>query len=109
MKGDQGVLEANGMKKSQIKYKLLLFDESELCFFLFLSPVYINVYFLKPNQIIKWSGLKRTYNLCRVKKAKLEINGSHIGNWQMRGKPQNFKESKLPKGLSAMVSYEKKT
>ena len=24
-------------------------------------------------------------------------------------KPQNFKESKLPKGLSAMVSYVKKT
>ena len=32
---------------------------------------------LKPNQIIKWSGLKITYNLCIVKEAKLEIRGSH--------------------------------
>ena len=59
-----------------------------------------NVYFFKPNQVLKWSGLKRTYNLCIVKKAKLEISGSPR-------KPQNFKESKLPKGLSVMVSCEK--
>ena len=60
------------------------------------------------------------YNLCIVKKAKLEISGSHreeIGKGGGLGalpppppqKPQNFKESKLPKGLSAMVSYVKKT
>ena len=57
------------------------------------------------------------YNLCIGKKAKLEISGSHryeIGKGGGLGgiapqRPQNFKESKLPKGLSAMVSYVKKT
>ena len=85
------MLEANGMKRSQIKWKLLLFDLSyffsfEASLFLFsfnramffiLSQIKKRVFFLKPNQIIKWSGLKRTYNLCIVKKAKLEISGSH--------------------------------
>ena len=77
-------------------------------------------YFLKPNQIIKWSGLKRTYNLCIhvVKKPKLEISGRHRYEAGKGGglgaslpqKPQNFKESKLPMGLSStMVSYVKKT
>ena len=39
MKGEEGVggggggLEANGMKRSQIKWKLLLFDESDFFFF----------------------------------------------------------------------------
>ena len=38
MKGEEGVWgaipsEANGMKRSQIKWKLLLFDESDFCFF----------------------------------------------------------------------------
>ena len=28
MKGEEGVWEANGMNRSQIKWKLLLFDES---------------------------------------------------------------------------------
>ena len=50
---------------------------------------------------------KRTYNLCIFKKAKLEIGkGGGLGAWPQR--PQNFKESKFPKGLSAMVSYVKK-
>ena len=35
MKGEE---EANGMKRSQIKWKLLLFDESD--FFFLLMPVY---------------------------------------------------------------------
>ena len=83
--------EDNGMKRSQIKWKLLLFDESDFfllrpVYFLFsfnramlfiLSQIKKHVFVLKPNQIIKWSGLKRTYNLCIVKKAKLEISGSH--------------------------------
>ena len=73
--------EANGMKRSQIKWKLLLFDESEVfsfeaslfLFFLFSSnramlfillQIKKRVFLFKPNQIIKWSGLKRTYNLC---------------------------------------------
>ena len=97
MKGEEGVWcasppEANGMKRSQIKWKLLLFDESDFFFllrpvcFLFsfnramlfiLSQIKKHVFFLKRNQIIKWSGLKRTYNLCIVKEAKLEISSSH--------------------------------
>ena len=84
--------EANGMERSQIKWKLLLFDESDFfllrpVYFLFcfnkamlfiLSQIKKHVFFV-PNQIIKWSGLKRTYNLCIVKEAKLEIHvsGSH--------------------------------
>ena len=60
--------EANGIKRSQIKWKLLLFDESDLFFDFFvfsLEPCYLfshklrNMYFLKPNQIIKWSGHKK--------------------------------------------------
>ena len=70
--------EANGMKRSQIKWKLLLFDETDFVFIL--RPVYFLlsfnramlfilsvikkcVFLLKPNQIIKWSG----YNLYIVK------------------------------------------
>ena len=37
MKGEEGPPEANGMKRSQIKWKLLLFDESD---FFLLRPVY---------------------------------------------------------------------
>ena len=95
MKGEEGVWglappEAYGMNISQIKWKLLLSDESEFFFsfqaslfliepcYFFLSQINQETYiFLKPNQIIKWSGLKRTYNLCIVKKANLEISGSH--------------------------------
>ena len=90
--GGGGSGNANGMKRSQIKWKLLLFDESD--FFFLLRPVYFLfsfnramlfilwqikkcVFFLIPHQIIKWSGLKRMYNLCIVKKAKFEISGSH--------------------------------
>ena len=93
MKGEEGVWGAlaNGMKRSQIKWKLLFFYESDLfsfeasLFFLFffnramsfiLSQIKKHVSF-KPNQIIKWSGLKRTYNLCIVKEANLEISGCH--------------------------------
>ena len=116
------------MKRSPIKWKLFLFDESDffsfeasLFFILFLHSHIVYslanqetcIFFKKSNQIIKCSGLKRMYNLCIVKKAKLEISGSH--RWEI-GKggglgalPQNFKESKHPKGLSAMVSYVKKT
>ena len=56
--------------------------------------------------------------LCIVKKAKLEISGSHrmemgkgggLGASPPTQNPKNFKESKLPKGLSAMVSYVNKT
>ena len=97
MKGEEGVWgpapppEANKMKRSQIKWKLLPFDESDFLFLL--RPVYYSfsfnramfillqikkhVFFFKPNQIIKWSGLLRTYNLCIVQKTKLEISGSH--------------------------------
>ena len=77
MKGKEGVWggasppEANRMKRSQIKWKLLLFDESDFLFllrpvyFLFsfniamfiLSQIKEHVFFFKPNQIIKWSGL----------------------------------------------------
>ena len=78
MKGEEGVggggaspPEANRMKRSQIKWKLLLFDESDFLFllrpvyFLFcfnramfiLSQIKKHVFFFKPNQIIKWSGL----------------------------------------------------
>ena len=54
------------------------------------------------------------YNLCIVKKATLEISGSHreeIGEGGGLGgiapqKPQNFKESKLPKGLSAICEKD---
>ena len=99
MKGEEGVWgealapppppEANGMER-QIKWKLLLFYESD---FFLLRPVYFlfslnramlfivsqikKRVFFKPNQIIKWSGLKRTCNLCIVKKAKLNISVSH--------------------------------
>ena len=74
--------------------------------------------FLKPNQIIKWSGNKKNYNLCIVLKPFLEINGSHIYGISKGGglggglapqKPRNFKESILPEGLWYMVSYVKKT
>ena len=51
MKGEEGVggggggglapPEANGMKRSQIKWKLLLFDESDF----FLRPVYFFILF----------------------------------------------------------------
>ena len=78
MKGEEG--EANGMKRSQIKWKLLLFDESDFFFFLgqfifyslLIGPRYLfsrksrNVTVLKKHtktQIIRWSGLNRTYNL----------------------------------------------
>ena len=77
MKGEEGGLggasppEANRMERSQIKWKLLLFDESDFLFlfrpvyFLFffnramfiLSQIKKHVFFFKPNQIIKWSGL----------------------------------------------------
>ena len=92
MKGEEGVW-ANGMKRSQIKWKLLLFDESDFFsfeavyfYFLFsfnramlfiLSQIKKRVFLKKTNQIIKLSGLKRMYNLCIVKKAKYEISGSH--------------------------------
>ena len=80
MKGGEGVWggggatppEANRMERSQIKWKLLLFDESDFLFLL--RPVYIffilfnramfilsqikkHVFFFIPNQIIKWLGL----------------------------------------------------
>ena len=77
-------------EKKSIKWKLLLFDESD---FFLLRPIYFlfsfntsmlfilsqsrNVYVFKktPDYQI---GLKITYiNLCIVKKAKLEISGSH--------------------------------
>ena len=48
---------------------------------LVIEPCYLfshKSFFKNQNQIIKWSGLKRTYNLCVVKKAILEISGSHI-------------------------------
>ena len=74
----------------QLKWKLLLFYESD---FFLLRPVYFLLsfnramshvfilsqikkrvfFFSKP----KWLGLKRTYNLCIVKKAKLDISVSH--------------------------------
>ena len=77
MKGEEGVWEgtsppeAKRMKKSQIKWKPLLFDESDFLFllrpvyFLFsfniamfiLSQIKEHVFFFQPNQIIKWSGL----------------------------------------------------
>ena len=51
------------------------------------------------------------YNLCMVKKAKLEISGSHrqkIGKGGGLGASHpevtKFQESELPKGLSPMVS-----
>ena len=109
MKGKEG--EANGMKRSQIKWKLLLFDESDL--FLF-RPVYFLFSFnraalfilsqikkrdcitkkkkknkkkkkkkkkththTKKKQIIRWSGLKRTYNLLIVKKHCLDRTTDH--------------------------------
>ena len=95
MKGKEGVwgasTEANRMKRSQIKLKLLLFDESD--FFFLLRPVYFLFSFNRAmfilsqikkrvffffNQIrLSNGGLKITYNLCIVKKAKLEISGSH--------------------------------
>ena len=56
MKGEEGVWGAlaNGMKRSQIKYSLLI----EPCYLF--SRKSRNMYFYKPNQIIKWPGLKRT-------------------------------------------------
>ena len=73
MKGEEGVWGAlaNKMERSQIKWKLLLFDESDFLFllrpvyFLFffnramfiLSQIKKHVFFFKPNQNIKWSGL----------------------------------------------------
>ena len=80
------------MKRSQIKLKLLLFDKTDFLSFdasldlfsfnramlFIISQIKKRVFLLKnPNQIIKWSGLKRTYNLCIVKKARLENSGSH--------------------------------
>ena len=85
--------------------------------FFILSQIKKRVFFLKPNQIIKWSDIKRMFNLCIVKKAKLEISGSHRKKNGKGGglggiapkKPLNFKASILPKGILAMVSYVKKT
>ena len=84
--------EASRMKRSQIKWKLLLFDESDFfsfeasLFFILFKQSHVIYYIAnqgkcifkkKPNQIIKWSGLKRMYNICIVKKAKLEISGNN--------------------------------
>ena len=76
--------KANAMKRSQMQWKLLLFDELDffsfeasllcysllidmlLCYSLLIDMLFIlsqikkHVFFYKPNQIIKWSGLKRS-------------------------------------------------
>ena len=78
------------------------------------------MYFFKSNQIIKRSDLKRTDNLCIVKNREESKIGKKVagidrkyvkeGVWRATPqKLQNVKESKLPKGLSAMVPYVKKT
>ena len=132
MKGEEGVWgrlpqEANGMKKSN-EMEASPFRLIRFCFLL--RPVYflLSVIFLsqikkrafkkqqqknktkKTNQIIKWSGRKRTYNLCIVKKEKLEISGSQDRKYVKEGIwGHTISESKLPKGLSAMELYVKKT
>ena len=46
------------------------------------------------------------HNLCIVKKVKSDISVSH--RYEIAKGGGHFKESKLPKGLSAMVSYVKR-
>ena len=50
MKGEEGVRgrppEANGMKRSQIKWKLLLFDESD--FFSFEAYLFFILFLIEP-------------------------------------------------------------
>ena len=74
--------EANRMKTNQIKWKLLLFDESdffsfEASLFFILPQIKKRVFFKKNKPDYQMVRPKRMYNLCLVKKAKLEISGRH--------------------------------
>ena len=81
-RSQQYVKKSNKMEASS--FRCFFFWGQFIFYSLLIQPCYLfsresrYVYFsFKPNQIIKWSGLKRIYNLCIYKKAKFEINGSH--------------------------------
>ena len=81
MKGEEGARgasppEANGMKRSQIKWKLLLFDESDIFFYL-LRPVNFLFSFNRAMLFILSQIRKRVFFVCffKLKKHQIIKNG----------------------------------